>query len=175
MLISLLPALLHFGPACNIACPRFGAPLALGSRRQHCLAWSQPASAHAGPRCGAPLALAGREKQGLGWSEPASALAAVKLAKSQDRLFDRLVLDFGGVADSYALALGGGSSGEVKSFEAAESGVAHCAALSLRTSSSGTSLTEISCWCAPPTFRRMVLVAPPPSPGTDHPKHGLLP
>ena len=44
MYVCLLPALLHFGPACNSAGPRCGAPLALAGRLNiPCFLFSTPA------------------------------------------------------------------------------------------------------------------------------------
>jgi hypothetical protein len=121
-------------------------------------------AARRSPRCGAPALLTG--KQGLGWADPASALAAAKLAGSQDRLFDRLVREFGGVASVDSFSLGAGSSATVRGFDAPERWVAWCAAVALRETQygeqgaravpsskgiarSGSSLTDISCWLTP--------------------------
>jgi hypothetical protein len=127
-----------------------------------------PSDRHS-PRSGAPALLA--SKLGMGWADPASALAAAKLAGSQDRLFDRLVHEFGGIASVEPFSLGAGSSATVRGFEAPERRVAWCAALALRESQygedgaraatavgppsgtgvgcPGSSLTEISCWLTP--------------------------
>lgn len=121
------------------------------------------------PRSRAPTLLA--SKQGMGWADPASALAAAKLAGSQDRLFDRLVREFGGIASVDSFSLGAGSSGTLRGFDAPERRVAWCAAVALREAQygeegaraateaglpsstgvgrPGSSLTDISCWLTP--------------------------